>query len=96
MENFNENDLRYLKAKERVKKIKGFYVHATVFVMVNLFIIAGNVQSGETLSNMDNYWTAIFWGAGLLVHAATVFLPNVYLGKDWEERKTKELMDKYR
>lgn len=93
---YNENDARYLQAKQRVKKIKGFYIHAIVYVLVNLFIIAGNVQSGETLDNMDNFWTAILWGIALLIHGITVFLPNVFLGSDWEEKKTKELMDKYK
>ncbi|QBO57775.1 2TM domain-containing protein [Chryseobacterium salivictor] len=96
MENYNENDLRYIRAKERVKKIKGFYIHATVFVLVNLFIIAGNRQSGETLTDMDNYWTAIIWGIVLAAHGITVFLPNIFLGKDWEEKKIKELMDQFK
>ena len=94
MENYNENDSRYLYAKERVKKIKGFYIHATVYVLVNLFIISQNVREGQSLSDMDNYWTAILWGIGLLAHGVTVFLPNIYLGKNWEEKKIRELMDK--
>ena len=96
MENFNQNNLKYEQAKERVKRMKGFYIHATVFVMVNLFIIAGNVQNGESLTNMNNYWTAILWGIGLLAHGVAVFIPNIYLGREWEERKTRELMDKYK
>lgn len=92
----NENDIRYLQAKRRVKRMKGFYIHATVYVLVNLFIIAGNTQEGESLLNMDNYWTAIFWGIGILAHGISVFMPNLFLGKDWEERKIRELMDKYK
>lgn len=96
MQTNNENDIRYLQAKRRVKRMKGFYIHATVYVLVNLFIIAGNTQEGESILNMDNYWTAIFWGIGLLAHGISVFVPNLFLGKDWEERKIRELMDKYR
>lgn len=96
METYNENNIRYLEAKKRVKKLKGFYIHALVFVLVNLFIIAKNIQEGQTLSDMDNYWTAIFWGIGLLAHGMSVFGTNIFLGKDWEERKTKELMDKFK
>jgi hypothetical protein len=43
---------------------------------------------------MDNYWTAIFWGIGLLAHGISVFSPNVFFGKDWEEKIIRELMDK--
>ncbi|RZJ51219.1 MAG: 2TM domain-containing protein, partial [Chryseobacterium sp.] len=35
-----------------------------------------------------------FWGIGLAAHALSVFLPTFVLGRDWEEKKIKELMDK--
>jgi hypothetical protein len=38
--------------------------------------------------------TAIFWGIGLMAHALSVFLPSMIIGKDWEERKIKQLMEK--
>lgn len=96
MENFNTNEIKYLEAQKRVKRLKGFYIHATVYVLVNLFLIGNNVQRGKNLSDIDNYWTAIFWGIGLLGHALSVFLPNMIMGKDWEEKKIRELMDKYK
>jgi hypothetical protein len=94
MENYNEDNIRYLEAKKLVKRIKGFYIHATVYVLVNLFLIANNVESGMDLSNINNYWTAIFWGVGLLGHGLSIFIPNVILGKDWEEKKIREIMNK--
>lgn len=96
MENFNTNEIKYLEAQKRVKRLKGFYIHATVYVLVNLFLIGNNVQRGMNPSDIDNYWTAIFWGIGLLGHALSVFLPNMIMGKDWEEKKIRELMDKYK
>lgn len=63
----NKNDIKYLEAKRKVKRMKGFYIHAAVYVLVNLFIIAQNIQEDKLLSDMDNYWTAIFWGIGLLL-----------------------------
>lgn len=96
MENFNQNETKYLEAQKRVKRLKGFYIHATVYVLVNLFLIANNVQKGMDVLDINNYWTAIFWGIGLLGHALSVFLPNFIMGKDWEEKKIRELMDKYK
>lgn len=96
MENYNSNEIKYLEAQKRVKRMKGFYIHATVYVLVNLFLIGNNVQRGNNLSDLNNYWTAIFWGIGLLGHALSVFLPNMIMGKDWEEKKIRELMDKYK
>ena len=94
MENFNQNEIKYLEAQKRVKTLQGFYIHSAVYLLVNLFIIGQSVQRGSSLSDLDNYWTAIFWGVGFLGHAISVFLPNIIMGKDWEERKIRELMNK--
>lgn len=96
MELPENQDVKYMEAKRKVKEMKGFYIHLFVYVIVNLFLISRNVQQGDNLNDIDNYWTAIFWGIGVLVHAIRVFVPNVILGRDWEERKTRELMDKYK
>lgn len=94
MDNYNGNNIKYLEAQKRVKQLKGFYIHATVYVLVNLFLIANTVQEGRSLLDLNTYWTAIIWGVGLLAHGANVFLPNMLMGKDWEEKKIRELMDK--
>jgi len=96
MELPENQDVKYIEAKRKVKEMKGFYIHLFVYVIVNLFLISRNVQQGDNLNDIDNYWTAIFWGIAVLVHAIRVFVPNVILGRDWEERKTRELMDKYK
>ena len=48
--------------------------------------------------NIDDFAPRLsfFWGIGLLAHGLSTFLPYFILGKDWEERKIKELMDKER
>ena len=96
MEDFNSNDRKYQEAKKQVKAIKGFYIHAAVYILVNLFIVAQNVKGGASAGDIDNYWTAIFWGIGLLAHGIGVYVPNFILGRKWEEQKTRELMDKYK
>ena len=45
MEINNENNIKYLNAKKRVKQVKGFYIHALVFVLVNILIVALNFQN---------------------------------------------------
>lgn len=99
MEEFEsfEEKMRYEQAVKRVKKIKGFYTHALVYVVVNLFIVyvnCRNLPSGESYFQAKNFVTAFFWGIGLFAHGATVFGQDLILGKNWEERKIKELMDK--
>ena len=90
-------DVKYYEALKRVKRIKGFYTHALVYVVINLMFVVINYQNlgeGESYFQWHNFITAFFWGIGLLAHGLSVFLPGMILGSDWEERKIKELMEK--
>tara|TARA_R110000868_G_scaffold51116_12_gene162432 strand:+ start:2976 stop:3329 length:354 start_codon:yes stop_codon:yes gene_type:complete len=95
----NENpDARYDMAYKRVKRIKGFYVHVMVYVLVNAFIIVSNINRnfirGEDILEFELLSTPIFWGIGLLFHGISVFGKSLFFGSNWEEKKIKELMDK--
>lgn len=96
-ENFNPDE-RYNLAYKRVKRIKGFYVHAMVYVLVNIFIVYGNYY--ENYHKDYSFWswqtfsTALFWGIGLLAHGLSVFGRNLFFGQNWEEKKIKEFMEK--
>jgi hypothetical protein len=96
-ENFNPEE-RYNLAYKRVKKIKGFYVHALVYVLVNLFIIATSYNRNSFDSfdffRWETFSTAFLWGIGLLVHGLSVFGRNIFFGQNWEERKIQEFMEK--
>ena len=96
-EDYNSDD-RYNAAYKRVKRIKGFYVHAMVYVLVNIFIVYGNYYGnsnrGYDFWSWQTFSTALFWGIGLLAHGLSVFGRNLFFGQNWEERKIKELMDK--
>lgn len=93
----NPNEIKYQEALNRVKRIKGFYTHFIIYLVINVIIFIANVQSlgeGESYFQYKNFFTAFFWGIGLSAHGLSVFLPGMILGNDWEERKIKELMDK--
>lgn len=97
MQNKNIEQERYDRAAKRVKRIKGFFSHALVYVVINIMIVIINIQNldtGESYFQWQNFTTLFFWGIGLLAHGLSVFLPNFILGKDWEERKIHELMNK--
>ncbi len=93
MENLDE--IKYQQAAKRVKKLKGFYTHLIVYIIVNLFIYIMMIPKlhGNYFA-LRNFSTAFFWGIGLVAHALSVFLPTTLLGKNWEERKINELMEK--
>lgn len=91
------DQIAYDNALKRVRKIKGFYTHLIVYIVINIMIIVLNTQNlkpDESYFQWKNFATAIFWGIGLAAHGLSVFLPPVFLGRDWEERKIKELMEK--
>jgi hypothetical protein len=89
-------DERYNLAYKRVKRIKGFYTHLVIFIVVNSIVIINNsFQSSNTfLWSWKNFSTALFWGIGLLAHGLSVFGRNIFFGKNWEEKKIQELMEK--
>lgn len=96
--NYFEED-RYERAKKRVKRISGFYSHLLVYVVINLMIVVINIQQlspGESYFQWHNFFTLFFWGIGLFAHGLSVFMPSVVMGKNWEDRKIKELMEKER
>jgi hypothetical protein len=86
-----EENERYERAKKRVENLKGFYIHLTVFVLVNFMLFFINLLTDTS------YWWFIYplggWGIGLIAHGLSVFYDG-FLGSEWEERKIKEYMDK--
>jgi 2TM domain len=90
-------DYKYYMAAKRVKKIKGFYVHLLVYIVVNIFLIGANtnefVRGNSDFWRFETFSTALFWGIGLLAHGMSVFGRNIFFGSDWEERKIKQLME---
>jgi hypothetical protein len=93
----NQDEIKYLEAAKRVKKIKGFYTHAMVYVVINMAIIFSQMEfsgNGYWSFELRHFSTALFWGIGLAAHGMSVFVPKMILGKNWEDKKIKELMDK--
>ena len=69
MENSIQNQEAYLIARERVKKIKGFYIHLSVYVVVNAFIIGGTFV--DRPFSYDNFLFLIHW---IVIHASATNL----------------------
>jgi hypothetical protein len=94
--NFEKQEA-YLRAKKKLDKLKGFYWHLGSYIVVNIFLISmivTNMDSDESFWRFETFATAIFWGIGLAFHGMGVFGPDLLFGKQWEERKINEYMDK--
>jgi len=87
----------YYAAFKRVKRIKRFYTHCIVYILVNTYLIVNHcfeANSMQSLFHLHTYSTAFFWGIGLVAHGLSVFGHDIFFGNNWEEKKIKELMDK--
>ena len=100
MENYNNTKIEetnaYDMAYKKVEKLKGFYTHLAVYLLINAVIVGLNISElkpGESYLQYHNFITAFFWGIGLVAHGLSVFMPYFVFGKNWEERKIKELME---
>lgn len=73
---------RYLKAQKRVKDIKGFYSHITVYCLIIPIIIFMNLKFEPSF---HWFWFSVYcWGAGLFIHWLKVFGFRLFgIGKDW-------------
>jgi len=80
----------YLKAVERVEKLKEFYQNLASYCLVIPFLIFINLRFSP---GFQWFWFPAFgWGIGLTFHFLEVNNYNIFLGKNWEDRKIKEMM----
>ncbi|KAF2516846.1 2TM domain-containing protein [Flavobacterium salilacus subsp. salilacus] len=107
-ENFKEQDInnvaaplnkqiQYDRAKNRVRALRNFYRHLTAYILVIivlLVVIWIGLQTGQDLFMYIAYGTALGWSIGLIVHVSKVFGTSLVMGKGWEERKLRALMEK--
>lgn len=89
----SKNDNKYFKAKKRVTEIKRFYTSLMMYVIFISFLAGLNYYTNE-LRYPWFLWAAFGWGIGIFFQAVKAFEWNPFIGKDWEERKIKEFMDK--
>ena len=83
---------KYKIAKKRVEEIRGFFAHLFAYIGVNITLIIINLLTSR--GSLWFYWVTVFWGIGLIWHALGVFVLNKFPGKDWENKKIKELIKK--
>lgn len=84
----SQESLAYEKAARRVKELKGFYGNLISYCIVIPFIVIVNLVTSP--KQLWFYWPMLGWGIGLVAHGMNVFT----IGKAWEERKIKQIMEK--
>ena len=92
MEDQYKEEKAYLKAQKKVKDIKGFYIHLFVNVLSLPIIIVVNLVFSP---GFHWFWFPV---VGILIvtfiHWFMVYGESTLgMGKDWEGKKIKKLMD---
>jgi len=92
-ERISEDDLES-SIRSRVRQMREFYTHLIVYIVVNLILVA----IWYFTTGIDGFPWFLFplggWGIGLFFHWYSVFVEHGILGREWEDRKVAELMDK--
>jgi hypothetical protein len=80
-------NMSYVRAKERVEKLKGFYGNLISYCCVIPILILINLST----TSFQWFWFPMLgWGLGLSFHAFETF----GYGKSWEEKKIQEILNK--
>lgn len=87
----NEEE-KYRRAKARVEELKGFYMHLFMYILINCGLLAINLFLSR--NHWWFYWPLLGWGIGIAAHGLAVFGLAGFLGKEWEERQIKKIMEK--
>jgi transcriptional regulator with XRE-family HTH domain len=71
-----------------VRKLRRFYMHLYVYVVVVLALFAINLIA--TPHRMWALWVMVGWGLGVLMQASLVFRPSWFLGPQWERQQVEK------
>ncbi|WP_299555621.1 histidine kinase [Seonamhaeicola sp.] len=83
-------DDSYLRARNHVEELKGFYYSLISYIFVIPFLAFINYK---TSWHFQWFWFPMFgWGLGLAIQAFRVFVNDGAFGRNWEKRKIEEFM----
>lgn len=75
-------------ALAHVRKLKGFYFHLMIYVILIGFLAIVNVMTSHHY--LWFLWAASGWGVGLLIHGIRVFDKLPFLNGEWERRQVEK------
>ncbi|NQX82869.1 MAG: 2TM domain-containing protein [Flavobacteriaceae bacterium] len=82
---------KYLRAKEKLDNLKGFYYNIVSFCLVIPTLAFINFRFSP--NQIWFYYNMIGWGIGILIHALYIFGRNPFISKNWEQNKIQELIN---
>jgi len=99
MEKLKQNNGNYIRAKEKLRNLKIFYMHLVGYIILvmllvyNLYIIDANNKYADFFTWFNSI-IIVAWTIFIALHAWNVFKGRLFFKKNWEERKLNEYMEK--
>jgi hypothetical protein len=91
-----ENELLEM-ARKKVKKLKGFYVHAfiytigmVVFILKEYYGVSFNFFPIQHI----NFFVMGIWSIIFFIAAVDILIAYLFFGKEWEEAKINSIIEK--
>ena len=88
---FTEADC-YYDAQKKVKEIREFYEHLTVYVLCNPIVIVVNYMVSP--GYLWWIWSVMGWGIAIILHGLKAFEYPPFFNRKWEDKKIQELLEK--
>ncbi|WP_163408311.1 2TM domain-containing protein [Flavobacterium ajazii] len=83
---------RYYEAQKKVKQIREFYEHLTVYLLCNPIVIIVNLMTSP--GYLYFWYSLLGWGVVVVLHGLKVFNCFPFFSKEWEKRKIDKILEK--
>ena len=84
-----EERAKLAAARRHMEAVKGFYIHAAIYLIVNAGLVAINAA---TSSRWWAHWPIIGWGFLLAGHWIAVYRPFRLFSETWEQKRVDDYM----
>ena len=94
--NYQEQELRSM-AEKKVQKLKRFYIHVVIYsIVVGIYVLNNvfNVPIHFMPVGILNWFVITIWSIIIAIDAVQILATTVIVGKKWEERQIKKMMEK--
>ncbi len=94
--NYQEQELRAM-AEKKVQKLKRFYIHLVIYsIVVGIYVLNNvfNVPIHFMPVGILNWFVITIWSIIIAIDAVQILATTVIVGKKWEERQIKKMMEK--
>jgi hypothetical protein len=94
--NYQEEELLAM-AEKKVQKLKRFYIHLVVYIIVvGIYVLNNvfNVPIHFMPVGILNWFVITIWSIIIAIDTVQLLATTIIVGKKWEERQVKKMMER--